>query len=148
MDDVRRQFEVSAIATFNLIQLALPHFAGDWGAVVNVVSNLAIDPTPGTVIYGASRAAAAAMTMGLALELAEKNVSINAVAPGPTQTKMALVRGTEERRRYVAARTPFGRYGTPDDIAHVIAFLSSPEARWMTGQTLLVDGGYTLGYLG
>jgi 3-oxoacyl-[acyl-carrier protein] reductase len=147
LDHVRRQFDVSAIAVFNMIQMVLPHFAGDWGSVVNIVSNLAIDPTAGTVIYGASRAAAMAMTMGLARELGEKGVSINAVAPGPTQTKMALVRGTEERRRYVAARTPLGRYGTPTDIANVVTFLASPEARWVTGQTLLVDGGYTTGYI-
>jgi 3-oxoacyl-[acyl-carrier protein] reductase len=146
IDHLRRQFDVSAIAVFNMIQLALPHFAGDWGAIVNVVSNLAIDPTVGTVAYGASRAAAMVMTSGLARELAGKGVSINAVAPGPTETKMALVRGTEERRRYVATRTPFGRYGMPTDIANVITFLASPEAHWVTGQTIMVDGGYTAGY--
>lgn len=141
-----RQFRVSALGVLDLIQLALPHFPESGGAIVNVVSNLAIDPTPGTVIYGAARAAAMAMTVGFARECGARNIAINAVAPGPTQTKMALVRGTDERRRYVAARTPFGRYGHVDDIANVIVFLASPEAHWVTGQTLMVDGGYTLGH--
>jgi len=146
LEDAERQFRVSTLAVLDMIQRSLPHFPDSGGAIVNVVTNLALDPTPGTIIYAASRAAAMSMTAGFARECGARNIAINAVAPGPTQTKMALVRGTDERRRYVAKRTPFGRYGHVDDIANVVVFLASAEAHWVTGQTILADGGYTQGY--
>jgi 3-oxoacyl-[acyl-carrier protein] reductase len=146
MPDVERQFQVSTFSVLSMMQLAAKHFPAEGGAMVNVVSNLAVDPTPGTSIYGAARAAAMAMTSVYARELGPKGITVNAVAAGPTQTKMALVRGTEERRRYVAERTPLGRYGQPDDIANVIVFLATPEGRWVNGQTIIVDGGYTRGF--
>jgi 3-oxoacyl-[acyl-carrier protein] reductase len=146
MADVERQFQVSTFSVLSMMQQAAKHFPPEGGAMVNVVSNLAVDPTPGTSIYGAARAAAMAMTSVYARELGPKGITVNAVAAGPTQTKMALVRGTDERRRYVAERTPLGRYGQPDDIANVIVFLATPEGRWVNGQTIIVDGGYTRGF--
>jgi 3-oxoacyl-[acyl-carrier protein] reductase len=146
LEDVERQFQVSAFSVLRMMQAATAHFPQEGGAIVNVVSNLAVDPTPGTSIYAAARAAAMTMTAGYARELGGRDITVNAVAAGPTQTKMALNRGTEERRREVRTRTPLGRYGLPDDIANVIVFLASPEGRWINGQTILVDGGYTNGF--
>jgi 3-oxoacyl-[acyl-carrier protein] reductase len=146
MEDAQRQFQVSTFSVLAMMQAATKHFPDAGGAIVNVVSNLSLDPTPGTSIYAASRSAVITMTSGFARELGGRGVTVNAVAAGPTRTKMALNRGTEERRRYVRARTPLGRYGEPDDIANVVVFLASPEGRWITGQTILVDGGYTRGF--
>ncbi|MDF0531275.1 SDR family oxidoreductase [Tsukamurella sp. 8F] len=112
------------------------------GAIVNVGSVAGLHPAPGIAMYGTSKAAVIHLTEELAVELGP-NVRINAVAPAVVKTRFAtaLYEGREEE---VAARYPLKRLGVPDDIGSVVAFLLSDDAAWLTGQTLVVDGGLTL----
>jgi NAD(P)-dependent dehydrogenase (short-subunit alcohol dehydrogenase family) len=111
-------------------------------AIVNVASVAGLRPSPPIGIYGASKAALIHLTGQLALELAPR-VRVNAVAPAVVKTKFAtaLYEGREEQ---VAAGYPLGRLGVPDDVASAVAFLASDDAAWVTGQTLVVDGGLLL----
>ncbi len=111
-------------------------------AVVNVASVAGLRPSPPIGIYGASKAALIHLTGQLALELAPR-IRVNAVAPAVVKTKFAtaLYEGREEQ---VAAGYPLRRLGVPDDVASAVAFLASDDAAWVTGQTLVVDGGLLL----
>jgi NAD(P)-dependent dehydrogenase (short-subunit alcohol dehydrogenase family) len=116
------------------------------GAVVNVSSASGIRPEPGIGFYGASKAMLISMTELLAVELGP-NVRVNAVAPAVVKTKFAtaLYEGREEQ---VAAAYPLKRLGQPEDIGSVVTFLLSEEASWVTGQTVVIDGGVTLRGIG
>jgi NAD(P)-dependent dehydrogenase (short-subunit alcohol dehydrogenase family) len=109
------------------------------GAVVNLSSVTALVPTPGIGYYGVSKAANAQLTKTLAVELAP-NIRVNAVAPAVVKTKFAkaLYEGKEAE---VSATYPMKRLGTPEDVAAAVAFLVSDDASWITGQTLVLDGG-------
>ncbi|MFE1322943.1 SDR family oxidoreductase [Kitasatospora phosalacinea] len=113
------------------------------GAVVNVASIAGIRSSSGIGMYGVSKAALIRLTMELAAELGPA-VRVNAVAPAVVKTKFAeaLYEGREEK---VARAYPLGRLGLPEDVAGAVAFLLSEDAAWITGQTLVVDGGVTLG---
>lgn len=112
------------------------------GAVVNVSSVSSLRPAPGIAFYGVSKAAVNHLTACLAVELGP-TVRVNAVAPAVVKTRFAaeLYEGREEQ---VAAQYPLARLGEPDDVAAAVAFLCSPDADWITGQTLVLDGGVTL----
>jgi NAD(P)-dependent dehydrogenase (short-subunit alcohol dehydrogenase family) len=109
------------------------------GAVVNLSSVTALVPTTGIGYYGVSKAANAQLTKTLAVELAP-NIRVNAVAPAVVKTKFAraLYEGKEAE---VSATYPMQRLGTPEDVAAAVAFLVSDDASWITGQTLVLDGG-------
>ncbi|TYL45258.1 SDR family oxidoreductase [Nocardioides sp. BGMRC 2183] len=113
------------------------------GSIVNVSSIGGLRPAPGIAMYGASKAMLSHLTEELAVELGP-DIRVNAVAPAVVKTKFAtaLYDGREEQ---VAAAYPLKRLGVPDDIGSVVAFLLSSDAGWMTGQTLVVDGGVLLG---
>lgn len=117
--------------------------AGPGSAVVNVSSIAGLRPSPGIDFYGVTKAAVIHFTACLARELAPA-VRVNAVAPAVVKTRFAtaLYAGREEQ---VARTYPLGRLGVPDDVAGAVAFLCSTDAAWITGQTLVLDGGLTLG---
>ena len=96
--------------------------------------------------YGASKAAIHQLTKSLALKYAPHGVRVNAIAPGFVVTEQTK-RGRADTVHYdaVISRTPFGRWGQPDDIAGPALFLASEQAEFVTGQTLVVDGGYSIG---
>jgi NAD(P)-dependent dehydrogenase (short-subunit alcohol dehydrogenase family) len=112
------------------------------GAVVNVASVAGLRASPGIGMYGVSKAALIRLTMELAAELGPR-IRVNAVAPAVVKTKFAtaLFEGREEQ---VSAAYPMKRLGLPEDIAGVVAFLLSDQASWVTGQTVVLDGGVTL----
>ena len=113
------------------------------GAVVNIASIAGLRPAPGIAYYGVSKSALIGLTVQLAAELAP-STRVNAVAPAVVKTRFAaaLYEGHEEE---AASRYPLGRLGVPDDVASAVAFLASADASWVTGQTLVLDGGVSLG---
>jgi 3-oxoacyl-[acyl-carrier protein] reductase len=113
-----------------------------WGRIVNVSSAAALRGNAGQTAYSASKAGLLGMTRSLAREVASRGITVNAVCPGFVESKITAVAGDEIRERYVEM-TPAGRYGSPEEIAAVIAFLAGPEASYVTGAVISVDGGLT-----
>jgi 3-oxoacyl-[acyl-carrier protein] reductase len=120
---------------------AVWHLA-DGGRIVNVAAKLAVAAIPMLGVYGATKAGVEALTRSLAYQLGPRGITVNAVAPGPTDTDML----TPDARANLAAiesGTPLGRIGQPTDVASVVAFLAGADGGWVTGQTIHVDGGLT-----
>src|SRR5690606_26475386 len=114
------------------------------GRVVNVSAIASHHPLPGMSVYAATKAAVNALTRTWAQELAPKNITVNAVAPGPVDTDMFRSAGLvdESGVKLLVSRTPLARIGLPTDIASVIAFLASEDAGWITGQVVDTAGGF------
>ena len=139
----RKVFEVNVISALAWVREAHKAWMGEHGgAVVNVASVAGLGPAAMIGAYGISKAAMMHLTVQLAEELSP-GIRVNAVAPAIVKTEFAsaLYEGREEK---VAAGYPLGRLGVPDDIAGAVAFLASPDAGWVTGQTLVLDGGLLL----
>ncbi|MEJ2706311.1 MAG: enoyl-[acyl-carrier-protein] reductase FabL [Anaerolineales bacterium] len=140
---------INARALLFAAQQAVPLMeARSGGAIVSISSPGSFRVLPDYVVVGASKAALEAITRYLAIELASKNIVVNAVSPGVVETEALqhfdAVRSEENLLEKATALTPAGRLVTPQDIAEVVAFLCSPQASMIRGQTILVDGGYTL----
>jgi NAD(P)-dependent dehydrogenase (short-subunit alcohol dehydrogenase family) len=139
----RKAVEVNCLSALSWVQHAHRAGLGDrGGAVLNLCSIAGLRPAPGIAFYGATKAMLGHLTEELAVELAPR-VRVNAVAPAVVKTKFAaaLYEGREEQ---VAAGYPLGRLAEPVDVVGAATFLLSDEAGWITGRTLVVDGGLTL----
>ncbi|MCQ8193767.1 SDR family NAD(P)-dependent oxidoreductase [Streptomyces rugosispiralis] len=138
-------FAVNARAPFFLVQRALPLLA-DGGRVV-AVSSAAVRVAVTDVAYTMAKAAVVAMNRTLAHLLGERGITVNTVAPGAVDTDLTAAERREqpETRQVIIDMTALGRIGTPADVADVVAFLASDDARWVTGQLIEVSGGLFLG---
>jgi 3-oxoacyl-[acyl-carrier protein] reductase len=138
----RKIFEVNALAALSWAQQShRAWMAEHGGAIVNVASIAGLLPAPGIGFYGASKAMLLHLTAELAVELGP-SVRVNAVAPAVVKTAFATAL-YEGREAEVAAAYPLKRLGEPADVAGAVAFLASDDATWITGHTLVVDGGIT-----
>lgn len=113
------------------------------GKIVNIASIIGIIGNPGQANYAASKAGIIALTKTSAKELASRNININAVAPGFIQTDMTA-RLAEDLKQKMFGAIPLGKFGTPGDVANVCLFLASEESAYITGQTIVVDGGMVM----
>lgn len=146
-DAMARMRRVNVDGVIHCVRAVVPGMAAaGYGRIVNVASNAAIGTAlPGTTFYAATKAEVLALTRRFAFELGAKGITVNAVAPGWIVTDMARGGMSDsefaERVKGMAGRTMVGRVGAPEDIANAVGFLAGPEAGFVTGQTLVVDGG-------
>ena len=113
------------------------------GRIINISSIAGLTGNAGQANYSASKAGLIGLTKTLARELASRGITVNAVAPGLIETDMTTVL-SEEIRQAILQNVPLGKLGEPDDIAGAVAYLASPEAKYITGQVLTVDGGMVM----
>ncbi len=133
-------FDANVLGAILVIQAALPHLTAPGGRIINFSSALATRPVPTTAFYSASKAAITTLSHALAKEFGPRGITVNAIAPGVIETEMTadilVARGAN-----IVAMTALARIGQPDDIAGIAYFLASPDAGWITGRTILADGG-------
>ncbi|SAL41282.1 3-ketoacyl-ACP reductase [Caballeronia terrestris] len=128
-------------AVFRLSRAVLrPMMKARGGRIINITSVVGSSGNPGQANYAAAKAGVAGMTRALAREIGSRGITVNCIAPGFIDTDMTKVL-PEEQRTALTAQIPLGRLGSPDDIAHAVAFLASPFAGYITGTTLHVNGG-------
>ena len=140
----RRIFAVNVDGAFHTIQAVLPGMIHEKaGCVINISSIWGQRGASCEAAYSATKAALIGLTRSLAMELAPSGIRVNCVAPGVINTDMVQVLGAETLRD-LAAETPLGRLGTPEDVAAAVAFLADDRASFITGQVLTADGGFIL----
>jgi NAD(P)-dependent dehydrogenase (short-subunit alcohol dehydrogenase family) len=147
LDDVRAVFETNVLAAIAVLQEGAKRMTNG-GSIINVTSRLASIGIPTMGIYGAAKGALKTLTTAAAIELAHRNIRVNAVAPGQTRTPLydAWLREQADPasvERDVIAGIPLGRLAEPADVAAVVSFLASDDAAYLTGVSIPVDGGYT-----
>jgi 3-oxoacyl-[acyl-carrier protein] reductase len=135
-----RLFAVNVKGTFNTLREAARRLEAG-GRIVNFSSSVIGLALPGYAVYAATKSAVETFTNIMAKELRGKNITVNAVAPGPTATALFLDGKTPEAIERLAKAAPLERLGTPDDIASAVALLVSPGGAWINGQTLRANGG-------
>lgn len=137
-----RVLAVNLTGPRNAARAVLPHMLSEKrGCIVNISSMWGLRGASCEAAYAAAKAGLIGLTRSLALELAPSGIRVNCVAPGVIDTDMVQVLG-QETLRDLAAETPLGRLGTPEDVAHAIAFFASEKASFLTGQVLAADGGF------
>ncbi len=138
-------FDTHVRALHHLIRHAVPMLAARGGSVVTIASNLALIGIAGLAAYSAAKGAVTSLTRALAVELGPQAIRVNAICPGLVETPATRARGGfDANRDAYAARAPLRRIGQPEDVAAAAAFLLSDDSSWITGQSLIVDGGCTI----
>ena len=139
-----QHFNVNVLGPVLTIQASLKLFSDKGGNIINISSGASKYPLPAASLYSATKASLDAITISLSKELGVKNVRINSILPGATETEGATSAGVtpgSEYEKMFIANTPLGRRGQPEDIAKVAVFLASDDAAWVTGEQISVSGG-------
>ena len=140
LDDLDAHYQTNIRGTFVVCQQAVRRLRAG-GSIINFSSSVVGLAFPGYAAYSASKGAVEAMSLILARELRGRDITVNAVAPGPVATPLFLNGKSEEDIARSASGSPMGRLGTPEDVAEVVAFLAGPRGRWINGQTIRANGG-------
>ena len=140
-DEFDAVIDTNLRAVFRLSRAVVrPMMKARGGRIINITSVVGSSGNPGQANYAAAKAGVAGMTRALAREIGSRGITVNCIAPGFIDTDMTKVL-PEEQRTALTASIPLGRLGSPEDIAHAVAFLASPFAGYITGTTLHVNGG-------
>lgn len=139
-----KQFNLNVLGLLLASQVAASQFGPGGGNIINISSVVSTLAVPGGSVYSATKGAVDAVTRSLAAELGPRQIRVNAIRPGMVVTEGFQTAGMErsEMRKQVEAQTPLGRIGQPQDIAGAAVFLASQDSGWLTGETLLISGGY------
>jgi 3-oxoacyl-[acyl-carrier protein] reductase len=143
-EDWQSVIDVNLTATMRLCRAVMrPMMKARWGRIVNISSIVGATGNAGQVNYAASKAGMVGMTKSIAAEVATRGITANCVAPGFIATAMTD-KLTDDQKQKIDAQIPAGRMGTPEEIAAAVLYLSSPEAAYVTGATLHVNGGMAM----
>ena len=142
-DHFHKQFNVNVLGQILATQEAVKHFGSTGGSIINISSVASTSAPAGGSVYSATKAAVDAVTKSLAKEFGPRKIRLNTINPGMVETEGLHSAGMVESdfRKQIEAQTPLGRIGQPDDIAPAVVFLASPDAGWITGQSLYLTGG-------
>jgi 3-oxoacyl-[acyl-carrier protein] reductase len=140
----RRQYDLNVLGLLFASREAAKYFGPEGGSIVNISSIVSSLAPPNAAVYSGTKAAVDAMTKSLAKELGPRKIRVNAVNPGMVITEGFVSAGIHESdmRKQVEAMTPLGRIGKPEDIAPAVVFFASSDASWITGEVLLIAGGF------
>jgi 3-oxoacyl-[acyl-carrier protein] reductase len=138
-----RQFDLNVLGLLLATQQAVKYFDSAGGCIINISSLVSKITPPAGSVYSATKAAVDAITTSLAKELGSRKIRVNAINPGMVETEGTHAAGITESdfRKQYESRSPLGRIGQPQDIAPLAVFLASPDASWITGETIFVSGG-------
>jgi 3-oxoacyl-[acyl-carrier protein] reductase len=140
-DDWDAVLDTNLKAVFRMSRAVIrPMMKQRYGRIINITSVVGASGNPGQSNYAAAKAGVAGMTRALARELGSRNITVNCVAPGFIETDMTAAL-PEEQQKALLGQIPLGHLGKPSDIAHAVAYLASPQAAYVTGQELHVNGG-------
>ncbi len=140
-EEFDRLVAVNFKGVFNTCKCAVPFMVSQKeGSIINISSMWGVHGASCESIYSATKSAVIGLSEGLARELAPSNVRVNCIAPGATNTKMNNNLSAEEKRAF-AEEIPMGRFGLPEEIAGAVSFLAGDDSKYMTAQTLVIDGG-------
>ncbi len=142
VEDFDEVMEVNVRGVFFGMKHVMPHMLErQYGRIINTASQLAHKPRPRNAPYSASKAAVVALTASVAQEVGHLGITVNCVCPGPTETPMWRISGTEDSRRQLVESLPIPRVAQPDEIAWAYVYLASDEAAYCTGQSISPNGG-------
>ncbi|MBU5349778.1 SDR family oxidoreductase [Paenibacillus lautus] len=140
-EDFDQQFAINVKGTYFAIQQAFHHM-NSGGRIINFSTSVVGQMFPAYSVYAGTKGAVEQFTRQLAKEFGPKGITINAVAPGPINTELFTIGKSEEQIAGIANMNAFGRLGEPDDVAGAVLFLAGEESKWITGQTIRVNGGF------
>ena len=142
-DAFHRMFNLNVLGLILASQEAVKLFGSAGGSIINISSVVSTLGLPAATVYSATKAAVDAVTRSLAKELGPRKIRVNSINPGMIETEGFHAAGIAESdfRKQTEAQTPLGRIGKPQDIAPMAAFLASPDASWITGETFYISGG-------
>jgi 3-oxoacyl-[acyl-carrier protein] reductase len=138
---IEREIGLNLSGTVFAAREAAARFAKEGGKIVNISSIAANQPVAGLGLYSGAKAAVEAMTRVWAAELGPRNITVNAVAPGPIETEMFSQKIPGNMADFMRSRTPLGRNGKPSEVADAVSFLAGPDSGWVTGHVITVSGG-------
>jgi 3-oxoacyl-[acyl-carrier protein] reductase len=143
-----RTVDVNLTSQARLVRYALPHLLeSDSGRIVNIASTEAIMSMAGLISYSASKAGVTGLTKSMAVELGPRGITANCICPGPISTAMTERFPDEQKEAYARRRVPVGRYGEPEEVAHMTLNLCLPASSYVNGVVVPVDGGLTIRHL-
>nr|WP_240491753.1 SDR family oxidoreductase [Flavivirga aquatica] len=138
--EFHNQFDTNVLSVLLTTQEAINYFEKNGGSIINISSVASVKATPMTSLYTATKSAVDGITRVLSKELGAKNIRINSILPGPTQTEGNPI--NTEMETFIIANTPLGRIGKTSDVSKLATFLASNDASWITGQKISISGGF------